>query len=93
MTDFLLPREHRKRKRAIFAKAHRAFGDLTEALRDMREFVGDIKPLYDHLGEQAWPDDRAIKNLQRDLARLRLEQGGVPIDDLLSAFNNMREEI
>jgi hypothetical protein len=93
MTDFLLPRKERGRKRAIYARAHKALADLTEALRDMREFTHDVKPLYDALGDKAWPSDNAIQHTLDHLHHLELWQGGRSVEDILSAFNNIREEI
>lgn len=93
MTDFLLPRNKRKAKREIYARAHRALSDLKESLRDMREFVDDIKPLYDHLGDRAWPDDNAIRTLLESLKCLEITQKGRNLDDVLAIFNHMREEI
>jgi hypothetical protein len=93
MTEFLLPRHLRKRKRAIYSRAHRALGDLIEALRDIREFTETTKPLYDELGDKAWPTDRAIDALLSNLRSLNVRQGTMPVEDVLSIFNNMSEEI
>ena len=93
MADFLLPREHRKRKRAIYARTHKALADLTEALRDMREFYCDITPLYQHLGDEGYPDIDHVDFVCRNLRKIRLTTADVPVDDILSVFNNVREEI
>ena len=93
MTKFLLPRELRKRKRAIYAQAHKALGDLKEALRDMHEFTEEVRPLYDHLGDAAWPDDNAIRVLLESLNSIELTQRSKNLDDILAIFNHMREEI
>lgn len=93
MTDFLLPRKERRRKRAIYARAHKALADLTEALRDIREFTHDIKPLYDALGDKAWPSDNAIRHTLENLRILEIRQDKRSVEDIIAAFNNIAEEI
>lgn len=93
MNEFLLPRDKRKRKRAIYAKAHKALGDLQEALRDMREFASDIKPLYEDLEGDGISDVQMLSLLQRRLKSLEIMNNGTLIHDLLSCFNNTREEV
>lgn len=93
MSDFLLPRSARRRKRAIYARAHKAHHDLVEALRDIRDFTAFIKPLYDELGDKAWPSDNAIQHTLHNLESLDIRQGSRSVEDLISAFNNIAEEI
>lgn len=93
MNDFLLHRDKRKRKRAIYARAHKALGDLQEALRDMREFAGDIKPIYESLDADGVSDVQMLSLIQRRLKSLEIMNNGTLIHDLLSCFNNTREEI
>jgi hypothetical protein len=93
MTEFLLHRDKRKRKRAIYARAHKALHDLQESLRDMREFVGDIKPLYEHLGDAGNREVQVMSLLQRRLKLMTIKNNEIPVNELLSLFNNTREEI
>lgn len=93
MSDFLLLREKRKRKREIYSRANKALGDLTEALLDMREFSEDIKPLYDHLGENAIFETNSLGTVIRRLKKIDLENDKFKVSALLSLFNNCREEI
>lgn len=93
MSDFLLHRDTRKRKRAIYARAHKALGDLQEALRDMREFSGQIKPLYERLEGDGVSEVQMLSLLQRRLKTLEIVNNGMSIHDILSTFNNTREEI
>lgn len=89
MTKFVLPRDQRKRKREIYARAHKAQADLTAALRDMREFAVDIKPLYAALGT---PDNKALATLIQKLSTLEFKQSGVLVEDLIKMFNTVRED-
>jgi uncharacterized ferritin-like protein (DUF455 family) len=94
VSEFILPREHRRRKRAIYARANKALGDLNEALRDMREFVGDIKPLYTDLQDDAGAREIDIFSLiQRRLKTLDISNNDIRVHDLLSMFNNTNEEL
>lgn len=93
MTEFLLSRADRRQKRAAYARAHKAYGDLLEALRDIREFTEKVKPQYEALAERAYLETERADLVLRRLKPLRIEVNGLTMEDVLSVFNNMREEI
>ncbi len=93
MTEFLMSREQRKRKRAIYARAHRALRDLEESLSEMMEFACDLKDEYDKLEGRASFDSAAAGMVARKLLRIEIKNNGMPVAALISGFNNTREEI
>lgn len=93
MSEYLMPREQRKRKRAICAKAHRALHELEVALGEMCAFACDLKDEYDKLEARASFDSAAAGMVARKLMRIEIKNSGMPVAALISGFNNTREEI
>lgn len=52
MTDYLLTRAHRKRKREISTRILRQTHDLMESLRDLKELTEELKSFYEHCGDE-----------------------------------------
>jgi hypothetical protein len=93
MTSYLMSLQNRRKKRNIYLRATRLLGDLKDTLREIGEFSGDLTSDYSDLSEIK---SQRLAGEVRDAMRevdIKVGPRRERLDDVLSKFNNLPEEI
>lgn len=81
MVDYLLTREHRRRKREIALRLFKQTGELRESLRELKELAIELREFYTQVGDESSAAHAEVLNISV-FADIPIKVGSSSTEDL-----------